>query len=78
MEKIIDTKQMVDKYFVVFRINFNTEEGEMLRAVMDLDLADSHSHGFHIRGYATKTLMKRKIVEFENGFLEYRMLKPIS
>lgn len=71
------TKLMHDKYFIVYRIDWSSDNGRSLgraRGLMD----SFNANGLQIMGFHTKRRMKDFIAENCDAFLEYNLLKPIS
>ena len=63
----------MEKYFIVFTIDYSTEEGRTLANRMDI--SDRHEH---IKGFPSKSKLMLWFDENKPGLGSYQLLKPIS
>jgi len=63
----------MEKYYVVFSIDYSSTKGQELAKILDVDDPLKHLRGFH-----TKRAMLNFLEEFKSGIRIYQMLKPIT
>lgn len=62
----------MENYFLVYIINFSSDNGKLLASIADIKTPQKL-----LKGFKTKADMKRFIDEYKDAFHSFVMLKPI-